>query len=263
MSNLQSLPDPSILLVYALCFLRISGVLFALPLFGDAPTPVRVRILYALALTLAMQPLLPKNWAPQLGTDLIIFVGYVLRELLIGLVLGYLARIAFDGLLMAANLVAYQMGFGTATLFMPEMGGTVDAFTVFHRMMTMLIFLSLGLHHVWIRALAESFRVILGGAAMPQSGLGILLLELTATIFTTAVQLAAPILVALLFAMAALGLVARTVPQMNVFNMSFPLSFFLGLVIYIATMPLFSPWMQEYFADRQEGFFAALRLMKG
>lgn len=234
-----------------------------MPIFGDAPTPIRVRALCAVALSVAMQPLLPKGWAPQLGTNFIIFVAYVLRELLIGIVIGYLARLAFDGLLMAANVVAYQMGFGTATLFLPEMGGTVDSFTVFHRMITMLIFLSLGLHHIWISALAESFRVIPGGAAFPQSGLGVLLMDMTATVFTTAVQLSAPILVALLFSMAALGLIARTVPQMNVFNMSFPLSFFLGLVIYIATMPLFAPWMQDYFLGRQDSFFAALRLMKG
>lgn len=222
-----------------------------------------MRVLASLALSIAMQPLLPDGWAPQLGVDLIVFALYVLRELVIGLVIGYLARVAFDALLMAANLVAYQMGFGTATLFLPEMGGTVDSFTVFHRMIVMLIFLSLGLHHIWISALADSFRFIPGGMALPQAGLGVLIADLTASIFTTAVQLAAPILVALLFAMAALGLIARTVPQMNVFNMSFPISFFLGLIIYIATMPFFPPWILDYFSGQQDNFFAALRLMKG
>jgi flagellar biosynthetic protein FliR len=127
----------------------------------------------------------------------------------------------------------------------------------------MLIFLTLGLHHVWISALADSFRLIPGGTALPQAGLGVLLIEVTAGVFVTAMQLAAPLLVALLFAMAALGLVARTVPQMNVFAMSFPVSFFLGLVIYAATIPFFPSWMQDHFEGGQEHLFAALRLLRG
>lgn len=241
----------------------MSSILFALPVFGDSPTPVRVRVLASLALTIAMHPLLPPGWVPRLGVDVIAFSFYVAREILVGVVIGFLARAAFDGILMAANIVAYQMGFGTATLLMPEMGGTVDAFTVFHRMIVMLIFLTLGLHHVWISALADSFRLIPGGAALPQGGLGVLLIEVTAGVFATALQLAAPLLVALLFAMAALGLVARTVPQMNVFAMSFPVSFFLGLVIYAATLPFFPSWMQEHFEGGQESLFAALRLLRG
>ena len=210
-----------------------------------------------------MQPLLPSGWVPRLGVDVLSFTFYVIRELLIGAVIGYIARAAFDGILMAANICAYQMGFGTATLLMPEMGGTIDAFTLFHRMVIFLIFLTLGLHHVWISALADSFRLIPGGSASLQGSLATLLLETSAGVFTTSLQLAAPLLVALLFAMAALGLIARTVPQMNVFAMSFPVSFFLGLVIYIATLPFFPNWIQDHFDQGQESFFAALRLMKG
>lgn len=210
-----------------------------------------------------MHPLLPPDWAPNLGADVISFSFYVIREMLIGVVIGYIARAAFDGILMAANICAYQMGFGTATLLAPEMGGSMDAFTMFHRMVVMLIFMTLGLHQVWIQALADSFRLIPGGGASLQGGLGILLLQTSASIFSTSLQLAAPLLVALLFAMAGMGLVARTVPQMNVFAMSFPVSFFLGLVIYAATLPFFPSWIQDHTDIGQESFFAALRLMKG
>ena len=210
-----------------------------------------------------MQPLLPADWAPRLSVDVISVAFYVVREILIGVVIGYIARAAFDGILMAANICAYQMGFGTATLLVPEMGGTIDAFTMFHRMVIFLIFLTLGLHHVWISALADSFRLLPGGSASLQGGLGTLLLTTSASVFSTALQLAAPLLVALMFAMAALGLVSRTVPQMNVFSMSFPVSFSLGLIMYAATLPFFPSWIQDHFDQGQESFFAALRLMKG
>ena len=79
------------------------------------------------------------------------------------------------------------------------------------------------------------------------------MLQLTAAgLLAIAIQLAAPILVALLFTMAAMGLIARTVPNMNAFIMSFPASFLVGLVVYIATLPFFPNWMTDHFGSVHE-----------
>lgn len=243
--------------------MRIGGILFALPVIGDAPTPVRARVLLALALTVGFYDMIPAGWSPVMNADLLSFASYVIRELSIGLVIGFLARVAFDGLLMAASIVAYQMGFGTANLFMPDFGGTMDGFTAFHRMVIMLIFFTLGMHQIFFDAIATSFKLIPGGSAVLNDSLITIMLATTAGIFSVAVQLAAPILVALLFTMAALGLVARAVPQINVFTMSFPVSFFMGLVVYIATFPFFPEWMREHFLNSHEGVMAAMRGMVG
>src|SRR5687767_6317739 len=128
---MNALPDPNQLLIGALAFLRIGGILFALPVIGDAPTPVRVRMLLALALTIGIYPLIPTAWTPNLAVDALQLMAYVMRELMIGLVIGYIARLAFDGALMAASVVSYQMGFGTANLFMPDFSSQLDAFTAF------------------------------------------------------------------------------------------------------------------------------------
>lgn len=258
---MSPLPDPNQLLVGALAFLRITGILFALPIIGDSPTPVRARILAGLALTIGLQPVIPVAWAPALSVDVLQIVAYVLRELFIGLVTGFFARVAFDGLVMAASIVAYQMGFGTANLFMPDYAERLDSFTAFHRMLVMLIFLSLGLHHIFISAIVDSFLLIPGGTATLNGSLASLLINLTGGMIAVSIQLAAPILVALLFTMAALGLVARAVPNMNVFVISFPMSFVIGLVVYIATLPFFPEWMREHFLSSHEQMFAALRTM--
>lgn len=257
----NGLPDPSQLLTGALAFLRIGAILFALPMIGDPPTPVRARILTAFALTVGLYSSLPAAFAPRLDTDLLSLAGYVVREVLIGVVIGYLGRAAFDGLLMAANVVAYQMGFSTASLFVPDAGVQMDGFTAFHRLIVMLIFLSLNLHHIFFAAIAESFSVIPGGTAAMHGSLITILVQTSASIFAIAIQLAAPILVALLFTMAGLGLVARTVPQMNVFTMSFPISFGVGLAVYIATFPFFPEWMQEHFLAQKAEMFTALKAM--
>ena len=253
------MPDPSQLLAMALVFLRISVILFALPIIGDPPTPILARILIAVALTAGIYPIVPSTFAPRLDADVVVIFSYVVREVLVGVVVGYIARIAFDCLLMASSIVGYQMGFGTASLFVPDAGQNMDAFTAFHRLIIMLIFLALDLHHIFIAAIVETFRVVPGGLGGMHGSLASTMITATASTFSIAIQLAAPILVALLFTMAGLGLVARTVPQMNVFTMSFPVSFFVGIMVYIATFPLFPDWMRDHFMNQKDVMMTAIR----
>ena len=127
---------------------------------------------------------------------------------------------------MAASFVGYQMGFGTANIMMPGSDTQMNAFTSFHRIFILLVFLSLNLHYIYLHAITKSFQIVPAGMGLPTGEFIQIILQSTSEIFKVSLQLAAPMLVALLFSMAALGLVARTVPQMNVFTLSFPLSFF-------------------------------------
>lgn len=256
-----ALPNPTELLIGALAFVRVSSIMFALPIVGDAPTPIRARLLASLALTVGIFPVLPSSWYAQVGLDFLPFVSVLIRELTIGLVFGFAARMLFDGLIMAASVVAYQMGFGTASMFMPDFGESMDGYTAFHRIVVMLIFMALNLHHVFLAGIFESFNLIPAGGMSINGSLGVLLLEMTSGIFSVAVQLSAPILVAVLFATAALGLISRTVPQMNVFAMSFPVNFFIGLSVYIATIPFFPEWIHSYFSDSKDQLFLVLKAM--
>lgn len=260
---MQGIVDPNLLLPLAVAFVRISAILALLPLFGDATVPVRVRILLAVAVTIAVSALLPKMSVPGNFGEAMSLAVLVIYQILLGAVLGFLTRIIFDAILMAANIVAYQMGFGTSSLFLPDLNLSVDSFTLMHRMLVMMIFLALSLHHVWIKAIADSFTLLPLDPSILRGELGVLMVQATAGIFSTSLQLAAPLLVALLFGMAALGLVARIVPQLNVFAMSFPISFALGLIIYVATLPLFPEWLRQNFALESERLASSLRILAG
>jgi len=258
---MQSLPNPTELLIGALAFMRVSAIMFSLPLIGDAPTPVRARVLVSLAITVGIFPVLPATWYGSIGLDMLSFFSLVIRELTIGLLFGFAARMLFDGLIMAASVVSYQMGFGTGSLFMPDFGGQMDSYTAFHRIVVMLIFLVLSMHHIFIAGIFESFKLVPAGGLSFNGPLAVMLLDISSGVFVIAVQLSAPILVAVLFTTAALGLVARTVPQMNVFTLSFPANFFIGLLIYIATLPFFPEWMREHFYNGKDQLFATLKAM--
>jgi len=233
----------------ALVFIRIGGILMFLPIFGDTPTPVRARIFIAAGLSMLFYHMVPTPAVNLLQMDVVGLGWIVIKELFIGFGIGFISKMAFDGILMAASLVGYQMGFGMANLLVPDAGQQLNGFTATHRIIVILIFLGLNLHYIFINAIAYSFTSIPLMGVEINPNITQLIIQLSADIFSISIQLAAPILVALLFTMGALGLVARTVPQMNVFTMSFPMSFFIGLLVYIASFPFFPDWMTAHFTN--------------
>jgi flagellar biosynthetic protein FliR len=247
------------ILTAALIFVRVGAILFGLPFIGDQPTPVRVRILLAVALTMTMQGLVPPGWLFEFPQDPLLYILLVIKEVCIGLFIGFVARIAFDGIVMAASLVGYQMGFGVADLMMPDADVQMNAFTAFHRILMLTIFLGLNLHHIYLDAMVRTFSLIPAGGISPQMEMGRYLIELTSGIFQVAMQLAAPVLVALMFTNAALGLIARTVPQLNVFTLSFPIGFVVGLLVYMACLPFFPGWISQHFNASQEQILLTLK----
>lgn len=235
-----------------LSFVRISAVMFSLPVYGDVSTPVRTRVLCSVAVTLALFTMIPASYSANLDFSIMGLGLVVLSELLLGLSIGFVARMLFDGLVAAAGLLGYQMGFGTANLFLPDAGMQMDSFTALHRMLMFLIFFSLNLHHLFFAAMARSFTLISAGEFVVSSKFAEAIIMQSEIIFVTALQVGAPVLVSLLFSTAALGLMARAVPQLNVFSLSFPIGFATGLLIYIATLPFFPATLDRYGSQLQD-----------
>ena len=225
--------------------LRVASIVAFLPFFGEHYVPVQIRIGVAVALSICIFPVLPKEWGLHLMQADGLGLGIqVLKEVGLGISIGFLSKTLFEAIVAAANLVGYQMGFGTANLILYGSDHQASPFAILHQLLLLLLFLSLNFHQILIRAIFTTFQMVpLGGFGLT-SFLGSSLLDISALIFTTALQLAAPLLVALLITLAALGLLARTVPQLNVFTISFPVGFFVGLLMYIAMLPFFPDLMK-------------------
>lgn len=239
--------DPLNLIPGALAFIRISAILFALPFFGDAPIPIRVRVLLAVALTFMLFPQFQGVWTIKNIDNIYSLTLIASKELILGISIGILSRVSFDGVIMAANVVANQMGFGADKLFVPDFGTEIDSFTAFHRGLIILIFLALNLHYIFIIAIRNSFKAIPLGNATYNGALTQLFMEVTSQVFSISLQLAAPILVALLFATAALGIISRAVPQINSFALSFPINLLVGMLVYMASLQMFPDWVSTHF----------------
>jgi flagellar biosynthetic protein FliR len=249
------------LMTAAVAFLRIGGIMFIIPFFGEMNVPLKVKVLLSVAVSMTIVPLLPTNWVSGLSFEVLPITVLILKELFIGLIIGFTAKLAFEGLLLASSMVSYQMGFGVSNLIAPGTDVQLDAFSSMHRVVVILLFLSLNLHHLFFSAVVQTFEYIPAGQSFLNAEIGTHLIETTGNIFSTAVQLAAPVVVALLFATAGLGLVARAVPQMNVFSMSFPISFMIGIVIYIASTPFFPSWLRDHHIESTAAVFQSIKGM--
>jgi flagellar biosynthetic protein FliR len=212
------------------------------------------------ALTILIYPTLkfPMVEYPQTFVGLSFALG---SELLIGILIAYVSRLVFTGIEMAGTIIGYQMGFGIVNVIDPLSATNVSVISSIYNIFAMLIFLITDCHHYFITAILGSFELIPPLGFHYSGAIADNLATLTGSIFVAGVKISAPIVAALFFTNVALGLVARTVPQMNVFIVGFPLQIGLGLFMLGLTVPLFSLHTKNLFTQMGHNIVALMRLM--
>ena len=188
----------------------------------------------------------------------------ILRELLLGLSLGLVVRFVFAGAQMAGVLLGVQMGFGMVTLIDPNTSDPSSLIGDVFSMVATVLFLALNGHHLLIRVLAQSFgEVPVGGPALMPASLFSLLVPMGSVMFQLMVKLVAPILLVLFLTQVAMGLVARTVPRVQVMIMAFPVTIALGMIFLSLTMTLIGYQLSGRFAWFETPLSQVLRLWQG
>jgi len=238
------IPDPvAALLVLA----RIAGLLLTAPLLAHALVPPRVRVALAGVLALALAPVAGTAVLP--AVSLPGFVAAIAVETAVGAMLGFIGQLVFAGVQLGGQLAGLEMGFGMANLLDPQSSQQSTVVAEWQQLLALLVFLALDVHHVLIAALAESFRVAPVGAAVVSlpalEGLG----ARGAEMFAIGVRLAAPVLIVLLLVNATLGVLARTIPQLNVFVVGFPVNVGAGLLVLGASLPFAFRFLAERFVE--------------
>ncbi|MDD3295117.1 MAG: flagellar biosynthetic protein FliR [Geobacteraceae bacterium] len=229
--------------LFTLVLGRTAGIFSSLPLLGGERVPMKIRLLVILAMTLVLFPVL-KLVPGSLPSDFPGVFVMVIAETLIGITLGVVARALFDAVEFCGQIVGMQMGFSMANLFDPTMGQT-QLMSLFQSLLAMLLFLSLGAHHIFIRAMVESYTLIPLGGWKVSGELLAFLVATTSGLFVLGIKLAAPVMVALLATSVALGIMARAFPQMNIFMVSMPLNIGIGflalglsLLVFLRTLEI-------------------------
>ena len=255
-----SLLTPETLIVFLLLTIRIGAIVLSFPLLGSRNVPAQLKILFILMLGVALYPLvqIQQVVVPQSLGHLALVV---VREMLIGLTIGFVAQVLFAGIQLGGELISQQMGLNIATIFDPQNAQQVSLVTQFQYVLAMLVFLSGSAHHWFIIAMAESLHSIplaglsTSGAVLP------VILTLLGKACVIAIQLAAPVSIALLLATLALGVIARLVPQLNVFMLSFPATLGLGLVMLALALPSVMGGIQLAFGQLGNDLVQVIRVL--
>ena len=230
--------------VMLLILLRVSAVLIAAPIFGHRSFLSRGKIGLAFMVSLIVFPLVADRGF-EVPTGIFAYVFMMISEVIMGLILGFIVLLIFVGIQFAGQLAGLQMGFGIVNVIDPQSSNQISILGQFLNILAILILLSLNGHHVILNGLLHSFDVVpLGGVTLVAPVME-RLIAMSAAIFVVAVKIAAPILVALFLISVAMGILARTVPQMNVFIIGFPVQIGVGLMALTLSLPLFYVMMER------------------
>ncbi len=213
-------------------FVRISAMLIVAPVLSMDSVTIKIRIIVAIALTIAIYPLL--DWPvidPVSASGLV----DIFQQALIGIVMGLFLQVVAAAFVVAGQTISTTMGLAMASLADPNFG-TVPVIGLLLTILGTLIFLSIGGHVILIEMLLESFRLVPIGERLPLTEIYPELIAWSSTMFLGAVLIAIPILCIMLLINIGLGIIARAAPQLNIFAVGFPAMIIVGLFVLIFAM---------------------------
>jgi flagellar biosynthesis protein FliR len=227
--------------LFFLAFTRIMAVMVQIPLLGGNSIPAQVRIAFGLILAIVLVPWtpLPADSAPIL---LLPFVFAILKEMIIGMIIGFVVALTFGAFQIASKLMEQGAGFSAGQLFNPTIGELSSAYDQFFLMIVFMYFLSIDGYHIIIIAMQRIFVALPINSAIPAMVPGRLLF-IFSTLLVNGFQMALPVMGALLLADLTLGILARVAPQMNVFFLGLPAKIWLGVIALGMTISTLLPFI--------------------
>ncbi len=224
------------ILSFFLPLVRVLSLITVAPVFSSAALPRRVRLLFGLAVTLGLHPLLPPPPAPLEPNSLVVLL-LLGQQIVIGVAMGYAMRIAFAAISVAGEFIGFQMGLSFATFYDPHSSANTAVVTEFINLFALLVFLSLNGHLTIIATVAESFRLIPVFSPFPHPDSWFNLVRFSALMFSGGLLLALPVVVALSITNIALAVLSRAAPQLNLIAVGFPITLAMGMVLISLSLP--------------------------
>jgi flagellar biosynthesis protein FliR len=244
-------PLQGIILVYLLTFSRVGAMIMLLPVIGDAGVPVRVRLAFALAVSAALVNVTAKYY-PSVEPPPLQLTVLIAREATAGLLVGLMARLIMSALDTAGYLIAAQTGLAFATTFDPGQGLQGAMVSTFLSLVGALLVFETGLHYLAIGAIAGSYTLLPPAGAFPTGDMAEMVLRLVTGAFALGLQLAAPFLVFGLVLYAALGLLARLMPQLQVFFLAMPINILVGFVLLMLLVGVMMTAFLDFFSAQMQ-----------
>ena len=252
--------SPSQLQLFFLVFIRLGAIVAFLPVFNSKTLPILFKIGLTFSISFILFPMLHLP-VVETGLNPIGFGLSVASEIILGIMIGFIIKIMLTGFQMAGQLAGYQMGMALANVMDPSTSEQVPLLAQFNNLLALLVLLALNAHHYFIQVITESFTLLPPLGMNMHNGVFRDLIYLAGNIFVIAIKVGAPVVVALLLVSVAFGLVARTVPQMNVFIVAMPLKIGIGLIFVGLSMPFIIEYMGHLYTEGVAQIMALIKAM--
>ena len=246
------------LLVFLLVLTRLSGLIMVAPIFGPRNAPFQVRVFLVLVLAMIAAPL---HWTASIAVpgNLIAMAVMLGREAALGLSLGLAITIFFSGMQLSGTIIGQMSGLQLAEAFDPNFDSSVPIFGQLLDLLALAIFVALGGHRRVTGALMDTFRWRPPGSDDFPLSIVDTLTSVTAESFIIGIRAAAPVMIALMLSILILGLLSRTLPQLNIFAVGFNLNALLVLATLAFSLATITVLVEQQADEILKSFQESMR----
>ncbi len=241
--------------LFLLVLIRTSGIFLISPFFSSQNIPNTMKVGFSLILS----GLITVTLDIDMDYTRITFVALIMKELMVGFIIGFISYAFFTTFYVMGQIIDMKIGFGMINVVDPQHRVQVPLMGNFYYILAFLLLLSFNGHYMIINALVDSYEFIPIGKFIIKEESAFMILDVLAWSFETGFKLSAPIVIIIFLTDLLLGILSRTIPQMNVFVVGMPLKILIGLIIISVSIPIFYSMATGVFNQTMDIIYNFLR----
>ncbi len=245
---------------FFLLLIRASFIVFFAPVIGSRLVPAVAKIALSAFLAFMAFPIVGNVYIPDNYITLVILL---LKEALVGFSIGFVSRLVFDGIQFGGQYVGYMMGFAVVNVLDPQSEAHMPIISQFENIIAILVFFAIGGHLWFFSAFSDSFSILPLGFQLTSFGWIPFVVKLFGSIFVIAIKVNAPIFLVLFLIQLVMAIIARVVPQMNIFMVGFPIQIAVGFFLLFVSVKAMSYLFSDLFLDMKSHIYTLMKLIAG
>lgn len=228
---------------FFLVLARVSPLFVLAPMFSSRMVPPRVRTIVAVGIAIGLYPLALAG--QQIPTEAGAIVGLIVKELLVGLAFATTIAILFAAIETAGGILDFMVGFAFGGALDPITGNQAAVLSRLYSLVALAVFVVINGDAWLLQGLSRTFDLVPLTASPDFASISEGVVAVFTTIFTSAIEVAAPVIIAVVLTDVAFGVVSRVVPQLNVFAVGFPVKVLVGMLVVAASLPFVAGWLDD------------------
>lgn len=237
-TDLMSLLTPGKLILLLVIFTRLSGMITRAPLISSYPVPMQIKVWFMAVVSFVLFPVIAAKGGFHVPTSMPELTLILIREFMIGYVIGFIANVIFVAMEIAADLISMQIGLTAAQAMNPMTGDQSPVFTQAYTLLASMIFLGLNAYQWLFQGLYKTFELMPPSYHFIVSGqFANNVIYYTSEMFYVGFSIAVPIFAVMMITDILLGFTAKMMPQMNIFMVALPVKLYLGFMLFIMLLP--------------------------